>query len=110
MGLTLVFLRSKLHIFLKPFLATFLSASAWSASKWAPIFRPTSTSAISIDKIAYAVPESKPLDKTAFEILSGGLMYLFQCSWLLFWIADTGSNEFTEPYWSLFIYARKAWD
>ena len=50
------------------FIRLIASASAWSASNWAPTFFPTSTSAISMDKIEYADPESKPFARTAFEI------------------------------------------
>ena len=51
--------------------ATFKSASAWSVWSFAPIFSPTSTSAISIDNISKAVPASRPLSRTNFDILSG---------------------------------------
>ena len=51
--------------------AMFLSASAWSVCRIAPMFLPMSTSAISIDRISNAVPESNPLLKTVCEIISG---------------------------------------
>ena len=51
--------------------AIFKSASAWSVCNSAPIFLPISISAISIDKISKAVPESNPLFNTTFEIESG---------------------------------------
>ena len=47
------------------------SASAWSICSCAPTLRPTSTSAMSMDKISNAVPASKPLFKTVREIKSG---------------------------------------
>ena len=40
-------------------------------SSFAPMFCPTSISAISIERISYAVETSKPLFKTVFEIMSG---------------------------------------
>ena len=51
--------------------AIFLSASACSVCKSAPMFLPISTSAMSIDRISNAVPESRPLLNTVCEILSG---------------------------------------
>jgi len=51
--------------------AIFLSALAWSIWRKAPIFLPTSISAISIERISKAVPESRPLPRTSFEMLSG---------------------------------------
>ena len=51
--------------------AMFLSASAWSICNCAPIFLPTSISAISILRISNAVPASKPLLSTSLEMLSG---------------------------------------
>ena len=42
-------------------LARRMSASAWAAWSWAPTFSPTSTSAISIERISNAVPASRPL-------------------------------------------------
>ena len=51
--------------------AIFLSASACSACNFAPIFLPTSTSAISMDRISYAVPASNPFLKIVWEIESG---------------------------------------
>ena len=51
--------------------AIFLSASAWSIWSCAPIFFPTSISAISIERISNAVPSSSPLESTSLLIESG---------------------------------------
>src|ERR1043165_2598317 len=48
-----------------------LSASAWSARSFAPMFSPTSTSAISIEMISNAVCASSPFASTVFEMRSG---------------------------------------
>ena len=48
-----------------------LSASACWICRWAPIFLPISTSAISIDRISNAVPLSRPFARTVLEIRSG---------------------------------------
>lgn len=58
----------------------FLSAMACSVCKSAPMFLLISTSAISIDKISKAVPESKPLLKTVLEMLSGFSKTCVWCS------------------------------
>ena len=51
--------------------AIFLSASACRDCSWAPMFLPTSISAISMERISKAVPESSPLLRTRFEMSSG---------------------------------------
>ena len=51
--------------------AMFLSASAWSIWRTAPIFFPISISAMSMDRISKAVPASRPLARTTLEIDSG---------------------------------------
>src|SRR5690606_38456448 len=48
----------------------FLSASACSVYRCAPMLLPTSTSALSIDRISNAVPASNPFSRTTREILS----------------------------------------
>src|SRR5215210_3397421 len=48
-----------------------LSASAWSVWSSAPMFLPTSTSAMSIERISKAVPASRPLARTVLEMRSG---------------------------------------
>jgi len=51
--------------------AIFLSAFAWSICNTAPIFLPMSMSAISIERISNAVPESSPFSRTTLEMESG---------------------------------------
>ena len=51
--------------------AMFLSALAWSIWRAAPMLRPISISAMSMERISKAVPASKPLRSTSFEMLSG---------------------------------------
>ena len=51
--------------------ATRMSASAWSACKRAPMFSPTSMSAMSIETISKAVCESSRRASTVLEMRSG---------------------------------------
>ena len=59
--------------------AMFLSACAWSICSAAPIFLPMSISAMSIERISNAVPLSRPLRSTSFDMLSG---FSSTCLWL----------------------------